>query len=107
MKLIQKHVKKLPTNSRASHIVKSSVWILSFAAVGTMLLLFVQAAPSDYKIEPESSTLSNGTITGNLNGVSHIEFRALPHGGAQIPIDQLPKGNPLYADSRILLSPTP
>lgn len=76
-------------------------------SLGTALIL-AQAVPF-IRFEAEGGTLSTGANSAQdttASGGSYVAFHNQDTSG-QIPADQLPKGNPLYADSRILLSPTP
>jgi hypothetical protein len=82
------------------------LFAVSFAVIGVITLVISKAATSNYSIEPETSNVSVGAVTGTdsaASGGSYVTFKAPHMDMTHIPADQLPKGNPEYADSRILL----
>ncbi len=97
------------TSVRKSRIIRAPFMTSALAillGLGAAMIL-AQAVPY-IKIEAESGTLSIGAMSATdstASGGSYLMFHTTTSG--QIPADQLPKGNPLYADSRILLISAP
>ncbi len=87
------------------------LFVACFALVGVVLLLATHAAtPVSNSVEPEQGTLGMGATSGSdataSNG-NYVTFNGTSDMAGHIALDQLPKGDPILATSRLLLDPGP